>query len=400
MPSATPQPSATPLPPVTPLPSDGGTPFATGAPGPEPLGGVDLRRGVRISLTTVLTLALLGLLLLAAARFQQRGALGDVLAEGAVLGDETADKANQADTFFASVSLVAAVLGLGTAGLWAVWFRRVRLNAEALAPGTHRFGSGWAAGAWFTPVVNLWFPKQIANDIYRASAPAGPQGAPKGLLNAWWVSGLVAGALTGASAFGYALTEAKMRRDFRLERFDAWEADVRNLRTLAGASAFGYLLCAVAGALALLVVRQLTRMQEERALERMGFEGFAGAGGPYTAGGPYPVADPYAASGPYAAPWPYPPPHSTPAPYGDPGVYGTPGVPGAPSPGPYPAAGPYASYPPPGQGPLPGAPVGPYGPSYGPSYGAPNGSPYGPPPGAGSSVPNPYNGEPDGGPAH
>ncbi|MGI5339638.1 DUF4328 domain-containing protein [Streptomyces sp. CA-181903] len=407
------------MPPVPPLPPTAGTPFATGAPDPEPLAGIDLRRGVRISLTTVLTLALLGLLLLAAARFQQRGALADVLAEGVVLSDETADKANQADTFFASVSLVTTVLGLGTAGLWAVWFRRVRLNAEVLAPGTHRFGSGWAAGAWFTPVVNLWFPKQIANDVYRASAPAGPQSVRKGLLNAWWVSGIVAGALAGASAFGYALTEAKMRRDFRLERFDAWEDDVRNLRTLAGASAFGYLLCAVAGALALLVVRQLTRMQEERALMGPEYEGLAyghlaqGLAGapdpyaatgpdPYAAAGPYPAAGPHAAPGPYgapashAAPWPYPQPHPAPGPYGAPGSYGTPGVP----PGPYPATGPYAPYLPPGQGPLPGAPVGPYGPSYGPSYGAPSGSPYGPPPDAGSSVPNPYNGEPDGGPAH
>ncbi|MGK5642741.1 DUF4328 domain-containing protein [Streptomyces sp. URMC 126] len=359
--------------------------------GPGPLGAIDLRRGVRISLTTVLTLALLGLLLLAAARFRQRGALGDVLAEGVVLSDATADRANEADTFFASVSLVTTVLGLGTAGLWAVWFRRVRLNAEVLAPGSHRFGSGWAAGAWFTPVVNLWFPKQIANDIYRASAPTGARSAPKGLLNSWWVSGIVAGALAAASAFGYALTEAKMRRDFRLERYDAWEDDVRNLRTLAGASAFGYLICAVAGALALLVVRQLTRMQEERALEALSFDD------PASPGAVHPVPGYAPPAGPYAAPWPYAQPVPGPGPYGAYPAYGTP-------PGPYPAAGPYGPYPPPGQGPsspLPGMAAGPYGPSYGPVYGAPNGSPYGPPPGAGGSVPNPYNnGEPDGGPTH
>ncbi|MBZ4320904.1 DUF4328 domain-containing protein [Streptomyces huiliensis] len=361
------------------------------AAGPVPVSGVDLRRGVRISLTTVLTLALLGLLLLAAARFQQRGALADVLADGAVLDDATADQANEADTFFASVSLVTTVLGLGTAGLWAAWFRRVRLNAEVLAPGSHRFGSGWAAGAWFTPVVNLWFPKQIANDIYRASAPAGPESARKGLLNAWWVSGLVAGALAASSAAGYALTEARMRRDFRLERYDAWEDDVRNLRTLAGASAFGYLMCAAAGALALLVVRQLTRMQEERVLAGLAFEDGVAAGA-------YPGPGYAAPAGPYPASWQHSPPY--PGPYGSPGAYGTPGVPPGMPPGPYPAAGPYAPYPPPGQGPLPGTPVGPYGPSYGPSYGAPNGSPYGPPPGAGGFGPNPYNGESGDGPAH
>ncbi|GAA2913996.1 hypothetical protein GCM10020221_07100 [Streptomyces thioluteus] len=276
--------------------------LAPGPPPPVAHTGVDLRRGLRRSLTALLTLSLLALLLLAAARFQQRGALADVVAEGPDLTEGTAERADAADAFHASMTLVAGVLGLGTAALWAAWFRRVRLNAEVLAPGSHRFGSGWAAGAWFTPVVNLWFPKRIANDIWRASAPPGPQGPPRGLLNVWWVCAVVAGAVNAATTTAYVLTE----RD-----------DARRLRTLAGASAFGYLLCAVAGVLALLVVRQLTRMQEERALEALSYETYQA----------YPTA------------------------------------PAAYSPGPY--------------GPLPPMPSAPYGPSYGNPYGGPQGNPYG-----------------------
>ncbi|MBH1935910.1 DUF4328 domain-containing protein [Streptomyces sp. AV19] len=262
--------------------------------------GVDLRRGVRLSLNALLTLSLLALLLLAAARFQQRGALAE-LAEGA------ADRADAADAFHASMVLVAGVPVLGTLVLWAVWFRRVRLNAETLAPGSHRFGSGWAAGAWFTPVVNLWFPKQIANDIYRASAPAGPQGPPKGLLNSWWVCGLVAGAVNAAATTAYALAEARVRRSFRLGVDGSWEEDVRRLRMLAGVSAFGYLLCAVVGVLALLVIRQLTRMQEERALVAVEYEPAAAH-----------PDDPYGAL-PSVPPGPYGPPYGNPYgnPYGD-----------------------------------------------------------------------------------
>ncbi|WP_049716613.1 DUF4328 domain-containing protein [Streptomyces caatingaensis] len=266
------------------------------APPPPPAGAavpVDLRRGVRIALTALLTLTLLALLLLAAARFQQRAALADVLAEGADLTEATARRADSADTFHASMALVAGVLGLGTLALWAAWFRRVRLNAEALAPGSHRFGSGWAAGAWFTPVVNLWFPKQIANDIWRASAAPGPQGPrpPRGLLNSWWVCALVAGAVNSVTTTAYALAEARTHHHLRLRQDGNWEHDLRGLRALAGAGALGYLLCAVTGVLALLVVRQLTRMQEERALEALD-HGQPPAAYPY---GPLPPVP----SGPY-----------------------------------------------------------------------------------------------------
>ncbi|WP_372409048.1 DUF4328 domain-containing protein [Streptomyces luteireticuli] len=259
--------------------------------------GVDLRRGLRLSLTALLTLFLLALLLLAAARFQQRGALADVLAEGADLTEATARRADAADAFHASMALVAGVLGLGALALWTAWFRRVRLNAEALAPGSHRFGSGWAVGAWFTPVVNLWFPKQIADDIWRASAPAGPQGPPRGLLDSWWVCGVLAGAVNAVTTVAYALAEARTHRHGHLQE------DVRRLRTLAGAGAFGYLLCAVAGVLALLVIRQLTGMQEQRALESLPYGSLpyeAQVYGPAPTLPPGPYGNPY--NNPYAGP--------------------------------------------------------------------------------------------------
>ena len=47
-----------------------------------------------------------------------------------------------------------------------------RLLEPAEARGRHlRYGTGWAIGAWFIPIFNLFRPKQIANDIDRASAP-------------------------------------------------------------------------------------------------------------------------------------------------------------------------------------------------------------------------------------
>jgi hypothetical protein len=53
-------------------------------------------------------------------------------------------------------------------------FRRAYRNLPALGAESPRFSSGWAVGAWFVPFLNLVRPKQIMDDIWRASDPALP----------------------------------------------------------------------------------------------------------------------------------------------------------------------------------------------------------------------------------
>jgi hypothetical protein len=61
----------------------------------------------------------------------------------------------------------------------------VRRNAGLWAPQRH--GQGWALGAWFTPVLFLWFPFQMLGDVWRASepAPASRRGTDP-VAKAWW----------------------------------------------------------------------------------------------------------------------------------------------------------------------------------------------------------------------
>ncbi|WP_229844941.1 DUF4328 domain-containing protein [Streptomyces cinnamoneus] len=237
-----------------------------GAPGMMPagmpVGGVDLRRGVRIALTVLLSLAMAVLLLLIAARGEQRGALDEILRDG--LTSTARDRIDDADGFYAAMVGLYSLVLIATAVLWVIWFRRMRLNAEAFAPGTHRFGSGWAVGSWFTPVVNLWFPKQMANDIYRASAPAGPQSAPKGLLNAWWTLWLTAGGFSIVGSIMFAVAERRLKT--RRYVFSSAREDVESLKTALSVSTLALVLYIVAALLALLVVRQLSKLQEQRAL--------------------------------------------------------------------------------------------------------------------------------------
>lgn len=230
-----------------------------------PAGGVDLRRGVRIALTVLLVLNMLLLLLTVAAAGNERAALDAMLSDG--LTDATARKADDADNAASVLSLLHTLTFLAAGVLWVVWFRRARLNAEVFAPGTHRFGSGWAVGSWFTPVVNLWFPKQMANDIYRASSPAGSQAAPKGLLNSWWVLWITANVLGWVGSTMEAVAGARMKTATKGGHYslDDWRSDAESLKSALAVEALSTLLLAVAALLALLVVRQLSRMQEQRA---------------------------------------------------------------------------------------------------------------------------------------
>ena len=57
---------------------------------------------------------------------------------------------------------VLALIVTGT--VFIVWTRRVYRNLAPLGT-SPRFRPGWAIGGWFVPVLNLWRPKQILNDV-------------------------------------------------------------------------------------------------------------------------------------------------------------------------------------------------------------------------------------------
>ncbi|MFC7618010.1 DUF4328 domain-containing protein [Actinokineospora soli] len=73
-----------------------------------------------------------------------------------------------------------------------VWLVRARENAERLCHAEHSLGKGWAIGAWFVPVVNLWFPYKVVRDVWKASKPGagelrtlrGVPGSP--VVALWW----------------------------------------------------------------------------------------------------------------------------------------------------------------------------------------------------------------------
>jgi Protein kinase domain/Domain of unknown function (DUF4328) len=178
------------------------------------------------------------------------------------------------------VGAVQAAWFLVTAALWLAWFRRAYLNLPALGARRLRFRPWWAVGAWLLPVFSLFRPKQILNDIWRASDPEGfgePQrdapmgrapppdqaatwrGRPVAEVLGWWWLAFLASVLVRSIT-----TEAvHAAADFMLlgllpERLDRFQPS-------AGMQVLADLLTVVCGLLALRVVRRTTTRQAERA---------------------------------------------------------------------------------------------------------------------------------------
>jgi hypothetical protein len=187
--------------------------------------------------------------------------LGDTEAAALLVGDGASG-----GTLYLWVGLVQASWFLVTAGLWLAWFRRAYLNLPALGARRLRFRPWWAVGAWLLPVFSLFRPKQVLNDIWRASDPSLPPdpGAAwrrrpvAGLLGWWWRAFL-------ASVLVRSITTEAVHAaaDFMLlgllpERLDRFQPS-------AGMQVLADLLTVVCGLLALRVVRRTTARQGERA---------------------------------------------------------------------------------------------------------------------------------------
>jgi hypothetical protein len=91
----------------------------------------------------------------------------------------------------------ALVMSLVTGIVTIIWLYRARTNVEGMR--YQRRKKGWAIGGWFCPVVNLWFPLQIVEDVARADNPPDRPNAGAPIRYAWWACWL----LTWVSGFYY-----------------------------------------------------------------------------------------------------------------------------------------------------------------------------------------------------
>jgi serine/threonine protein kinase len=168
------------------------------------------------------------------------------------------------------VFAVEGIVLLLTALLFLLWFRRAYWNLLALGAGRLRYTGGWATWGWLVPLLSLVRPKQLLNDLWRASDPALPPGQPDAwrrrpvpsVLTWWWLVFL-------ASVAARAVTTESFHALAQVMTFGLLGRVIDLIRPTSGVQALADLLTAVAALLALRVVRMLTDRQQARA-ERLG----------------------------------------------------------------------------------------------------------------------------------
>jgi hypothetical protein len=98
----------------------------------------------------------------------------------------------------AIVGVSQSLLFTITAAAFIAWLYRAYTNLERLGATGLRFSRKWVIGGWFVPILALWRPKQIVNDVWRASDPDLPREnrswqddyVPR-LFTFWWIAFVV-----------------------------------------------------------------------------------------------------------------------------------------------------------------------------------------------------------------
>jgi hypothetical protein len=215
----------------------------------QPLGGLTTAVTILLGLPTAVSLV-------AAFQLFDRASLLAVY-QDAPITPLMLDVVEGADTTVTGWLLLFGVVYLATGTVFIIWHHRYASNAVILR-GPLTLGPGWAVGGWFIPLANFVLPFLQLNQSARASDPALPQGErpSRGTLpriqTAWTSTFVAAAVLFTASTWTRPSTPS------------ADASSTINAFTMADrAAGVAFLLYTVAGVLAVLTVRTLTRRQTE-----------------------------------------------------------------------------------------------------------------------------------------
>ncbi|MBD3010329.1 MULTISPECIES: DUF4328 domain-containing protein [unclassified Streptomyces] len=168
---------------------------------------------------------------------------------GTVSDDLLYSKRSDVEAMDSGTGVAALVLVV----LWLVWFRTAYINSTVLNPGRQRFGSGYAVGAWFIPIAQLWLPKQIANDVWTSSTPPGPGRRGRAVLHWWWTLFVIMFLMFPVNGISEVIGD-----------------NSREQRPSVIISIIDDSIGVLAAVLAIAVVRRITKMQEQRAARPVG----------------------------------------------------------------------------------------------------------------------------------
>jgi len=114
------------------------------------------------------------------------------------------DMINASDTLVLAINVAHLIVIILSIVFFIMWFRRAYYNLHMLPWHNARYTEGWAAGSWFVPIINLWWPYQIMMDIWRGTQYALKErlGEPRSaaIVGWWWALHLITSFYNNISA--------------------------------------------------------------------------------------------------------------------------------------------------------------------------------------------------------
>lgn len=232
-----------------------GAPPQPGYPGypvPAPAAAV-LRspRGLAVGVAVLLGVSALTALLGSAADLYTWSLMKDVQADPLKVAQSTLEGA---DVLTSASGALQSLALLATAVVFVIWFHRVRVNGGIFDPGAFTQSSGWAIGAWFIPLGNLFLPYRVAAQSWAASVQLGPDGSVRRVstvpLTSWWILWVLSRILDAVATVVGSRAQTP-----------------ETLRTASALGAFAGLTTVAAAALGIVFVLKLTALQNVKAVQ-------------------------------------------------------------------------------------------------------------------------------------
>jgi len=184
----------------------------------------------------------------------------------------TYQQAVDAEDTFAIGSVLYLVSAIAGAVGFLVWWYRAYSNLPGLTGQALRFGRGWSIGGWFVPILSLWRPKQIANDIWRGADPAARGNSAwtsldvSPLVHWWWalfllngfLGGLAGGLLSSDPVLSNSVTGPLLQPPAHISS----QADLRQEHAAAIAFAISAVAEVIAAVVAIVFVRRVSDRQD------------------------------------------------------------------------------------------------------------------------------------------
>jgi hypothetical protein len=165
------------------------------------------------------------------------------------------EELNASDDRVATSGLLQLGSYVACAIAFLIWYGRAFGNLARLGARDLHWGRRAVIVYWFVPIVNFFLPKQVINDIWRASDPDRPavtrdweQNRVPVLIHVWWVVWIVSGVVLNV-VLGSPLEEAETPGEMVSIAREYVVVDVVDI---------------VPAILAIFVVRAITNRQEER----------------------------------------------------------------------------------------------------------------------------------------